>query len=41
MRVPKPLMPEKEAGANGNAEKQDEELQVPLASVSLDSPEVD
>lgn len=39
MKVPKPLMPEKEA--NEDCEKQDEELDIPLKSMSLDSPEVD
>lgn len=39
MRVPKPLMPEPEA--NGDCEKQDEQEDVPLKSVKLESPEVD
>lgn len=39
MKVAKPLMPEKEP--NGDCEKQDEDLEIPLKSMSLDSPEVD
>lgn len=39
MRVTKPLMPEREA--NGGCEKQDDELEIPLKSVSLESPEID
>lgn len=39
MKVPKPLIPEKEA--NGDCEEKDEELDIPLKSMSLDSPEVD
>ncbi|KAG8162136.1 hypothetical protein KVR01_007901 [Diaporthe batatas] len=39
MRVAKPLMPESEA--NGDCEKAGDELETPLKSVSLESPEVD
>lgn len=43
MRVPKPPMHEPEPEANGDCEKKDEQedIDIPLKSMKLDSPEVD
>lgn len=43
MRVPKPPMHEPEPEANGDCEKKDEQedIDMPLKSMKLDSPEVD
>lgn len=43
MRVSKPVMPEPEPEANGECKKEDEpeDIDTPLKSVKLESPEVD